>query len=104
MSDMTGKQLKEELGKYKRQYRLIVNRCEQLEKQNNKAEEMLEVMRNNLLEAQKSVDLNKALLRQTMEEHSKKEHGLVALMNGMKAKLREMGYDGNFDNLGNESN
>jgi hypothetical protein len=104
MNNMNAKKIKEELDKYKRQYRNLVSRCEQLESQLIAADEREVIMRNNLLHAQNALDSNKAMLRQMVAEQSKKEHGLIDLMNGLKAKLREMGYDGNFDRLGNQGN
>lgn len=97
---MTGKQLKAELEKYKRQYKILVGRCEQLDNENADLKAKLTMMAKNLTNAQNAFDANKALLRQMGEEHNKKEQDLIEFMNKLKAKLRELGYNGNFDRLG----
>jgi len=101
---MNNKKMKDELDKYKRQYKNIVNRNVQLENQFQRQEEKNQQLLNSLVECQKAVDMNKTLLRKFGEEHNRKENEMVDLMNRLKAKLREMGYNGNFNRLGNESN
>ena len=100
---MSGKQLKIELDKYKRQYRNLVARCQQLEGQLLAAEKNMEVLGQSLKFAQSAVDMNKAMLRQSVDEHNRKERDLIEYMNLLKAKLRELGY-ADFNRLGNESN
>lgn len=98
---MNAKKLKDELDKYKRSYTNLVARCEQLESHLRAADEREAGLRNNLLQAQNALDTNKLMLRQMVAEQSQKEHGLIDLLNRLKTKLREMGYNGSFDNLGN---
>jgi hypothetical protein len=100
---MNKKELKIELDKYKRQYRNLVERCLQLENQKVIMESKIEVLNKSLSNAQKSNDINKTMLRQAIDEHSRKEHGLIECMNLMKAKLRDLGY-ADFNRLGNEGN
>ena len=95
--NMNMKKIKEEFDIYKRQYQNLVSRCKQLENQLADSEKREVIMRNNLFQAQNALDTNKMLLRQMVEEQSKKEHSLIDLINRLKSKLREMGYNGNFD-------
>jgi predicted nucleic acid-binding Zn-ribbon protein len=103
MNDINEKQLKAELDKYKRQYRNLAERCKQLEGQLSAAESQTDVLRVSLSSAQKAVDINKTMLRQSVEEHSRKERELIEYMNLLKAKLRDLGY-ADFNKLGNEGN
>lgn len=101
---MNAKLLKAEFDQYKRSYKLIVARNTQLEEQWVQQEARIELLGKSLEQCQRGLDLNKTLMRQLGEEHNKKENELVALLTGLKAKLREMGYNGDFDNLGHENN
>lgn len=97
---MTGKQLKAELDKYKRQYKIVVGRCQQLEAAVEDANARMAIMGKNLINAQSAVDANKTLMRRMGEEHNRKEQELIEFMTNLKAKLRELGYNGHFDRLG----
>lgn len=99
---MSAKKLKEELDKFKRSYKLIVARNVELENQFQKQEERIAVLTQSIEECQRALDMNKKLMHQLGEEHNRKEHELVTFMNALKAKLREMGYNASFDNLGNK--
>ena len=97
---MNSKLLKDELDKYRRQYDGLVEIHRILEKKLEQVQMALSFSVTNLGNAQQAVDMNKKLMRQMGEEHNKKEQDLIVFMNQLKAKLREMGYDGNFDKLG----
>lgn len=98
---MNNKQLKDDFDKYKRSYAAIVDRNVQLEKRYAEQEDRIAVLSGSLENCQKALDMNKSLMRQISDEHSKKENSLVEILTALKAKLREMGYNGDFDNLGN---
>ena len=96
---MNIKPLKDELDKYRRQYDGLVEVHRILENKLEQAQSALSFSVKNLANAQQAVDANKKLMRQMGKEHSRKEQDLIAFMNRLKAKLREMGYDGSFDSL-----
>ena len=98
---MTPKQAKNQLDKYKRLYRVTGEANKRFERTITDLIGHNKTLGANLINAQNAVDLNKILLRQMMEDHNQKQHDLIALLTSLKAKLREMGYDGDFDNLGN---
>lgn len=98
---MNGKEAKQALEKYKRLY-------DSLAKANQKAERTIQDLKAqaaalsaNLINANNALDINKTILRDATDQHNLKEKGLIDLLTNLKAKLREMGYHGNFDNLGN---
>ena len=97
---MNGKEAKQALEKYKRLY-------ESLAKANQKAERTIQDLKaqianlsETLANANRAFDINKTILRDATDQHNQKEKGLIDLLTNLKAKLREMGYNGNFDNLG----
>ena len=99
VDNMNAKKLQDELDKYKRSYKQIVDRNTQLEERFEVQEDRIAVLTSSLEQCQKAVDMNKKLLRQMGEEHGRKEQGLVSFMNRLKDKLREIGY-ADFNNLG----
>ena len=101
---MNAKLLKDELDEYKRSYKRIVARNEQLEEQWVAQEARIKLLGDSLANCQQALDINKTNMRQLAEENQKKENDLVALLTSLKAKLREMGYNGDFDNLGHQDN
>lgn len=94
------RELKNQLVKYKRLYRATGEANKRLEAVNKDLMGRLSVAEANLGNCQQALDMNKQLLRQMAEGHNAKEQGLVELLNKLKAKLREMGYHGDFDRLG----
>ena len=100
---MNAKKLQDELDTYKRSYKQIVGRNTHLEELYKKQEDRKAVLTAALESCQQAVDMNKQMVRQMGEEHSKKEGALVEFMNRLKAKLRELGY-GDFNRLGDEGN
>ena len=100
---MNDKKLQEDFDQYKRSYKQIVGRNEQLELQYEKQEAKIGTLTAALGHCQQALDLNKMLMRQMAEENNHKEAELVAFMNLLKDKLREYGY-GDFNNLGHEGN
>lgn len=100
MNSMNEKIIKEELAKYKRQYKIIVDLNKQMESEIAANKDVITLLTQNLENAQKALDIQKNLGRQMSAEWSKKEQGLIEFMNCLKNKLREMGYDGDFDRLG----
>lgn len=97
----TNKVLKETLAKFKALYKSTSEANIRLQQTNADLQKQLKTSLANLAHAQISVDLNKKMLRQMAEENNRKENELIELLTQLKAKLRELGYDGNFDNLGN---
>jgi hypothetical protein len=97
---MNDKLLKEELEKWKTLYTGAGVVIRSLERQLADLSTKLSVAESNLSNAQNAVAINKTILRQVTEEHNRKEKDLIEFMNRLKAKLREMGYDGSFDRLG----
>ena len=97
---MNGKEAKQGLEKYKRLY-------DSLAKANLKAERTIKDLKaqvanlsETLANANRAFDINKTIMRNATDQHNQKEKGLIDLLTNLKAKLREMGYNGNFDNLG----
>lgn len=101
---MNKSKIKEELEKYKSLYRSMVNGNKKMEQTILDLRLRLGAVMQNLENANQAVQMNKDMLRQIGEEHNKKERGLIAFMNQLKAKLKEMGYNGSFDRLGPEDN
>lgn len=101
MAKMTKKEMSDKLDKYIKLYKSVSDANKRLEQSNRDLQNQLATAKANLENANNAVEINKNLLRQMTEEHSKKEQELIDLMTRLKAKLREMGYDGNLDNLGN---
>lgn len=101
---MNFKELKADFEKFRRSYALIIERNAQLEKQYEQQEERIALLSRCLENCQKALDINKSLMRQISAEHDKKENSLVELLTALKAKLRDMGYNGNFDRLGQQNN
>jgi hypothetical protein len=99
--EKTKKELEDEGIKWKSLYKGIARTNERFQIQINDLSRRLATAETNLVNAQNAVDLNKNMLHQVSTENNKKEQELIALMNKLKAKLREMGYDGSFDSLGN---
>ena len=99
--ELTRKELEEHLSKFKRLYRSVGDANKRYEQIISDLQTKLVTAESNLENAQQAVNINKTLLRQLAEENSKKEEGLINLLTQLKKKLREMGYDGNFDSLGN---
>ena len=97
---MTGKEAKAALIKYKQLYRSLAKANKNAEQTIKDLQLRIQTLTANLENAQRAVDINKTLLHQVTHEHNNKEQGLIALMTQLKAKLREMGYDGDFDRLG----
>jgi hypothetical protein len=97
---MTGKEAKAALIKYKQLYRSLAKANKNAEQTINDLQLKVQNLTANLENAQKAVDINKNLLHQVTHEHNNKEQALIGLLTKLKAKLREMGYDGNFDRLG----
>jgi len=100
---MNEKALRDELAKFKRSYRRIVSRNTELENQFEAQEARIAVLSNNLVQCQKALDMNKTLIRQFGDEHSRKEQAMASFINALKAKLRELGY-GDFNKLGDSCN
>jgi len=94
-------ELRNEFDKYKRSYNAIVKRNTDLENQYVAQENRIQLLMSSLDNCQKALDINKNLMRKLAEEHNNKESSLVDFMNKLKKKLRELGYNGSFDNLGN---
>jgi len=101
---MNAKLLKDELDKYRRSYKRLVERNDELEARYHEQEERIAVLARSVEHCQKALDMNKDLMRRLGEEHNHKENDMVALLTGLKAKLREMGYNGDFDRLGDAGN
>lgn len=99
--ELTKKQLEAQLVKFKQLYKSVADANKRWEKTNNDLMKQLQIANNNLVNAQNAVNMHKNMLVQTTEAHNKKEQGLVELLNKLKAKIREMGYHGDFDSLGN---
>jgi hypothetical protein len=97
---MTGKEAKAALIKYKQLYRSLAKANINAEQTIKDLQLQVQTLTANLENAQKAVDINKNLLHQVTHEHNNKEQALIGLLTKLKAKLREMGYDGNFDRLG----
>lgn len=97
---MTNKEAKESLEKYKRLYRSLAIAHRVAEEKINELQLQVQILKTNLVNAQGAVDINKKLLHQVSHEHNNKEQALIGLLTNLKAKMREMGYDGDFDNLG----
>lgn len=91
---------KEELEKWKTLYTGAGVVIRSLERQINDLQTQLSLAVANLKNANDALAINKTILRQATTEHSRKEQELIEFMNRLKAKLREMGYDGSFDRLG----
>lgn len=89
-----------QLLEWKKHYKSVSERCKKLEAQVQEQDRNIMFLSHSLKNAQTAVQLNKDVLLKVTEEHNKKEKDLIDFMNKLKAKLREMGYDGNFDNLG----
>jgi cysteinyl-tRNA synthetase len=99
---LTKKQMQDRMDKFRRLYKGLAETNRRFEQTINDLKSALATALANNTNCQKALDLNKTMLRQMSEEHGKKEQELIKLLTQLKAKLREMGYDGNFDNLGNE--
>jgi hypothetical protein len=97
---MNDKLLKEELEKWKTLYSGACVVIRSLERQLESLASKAQIAEMNLKNAQDAVLINKTLLRQVTEENNKNEKELIEFMNRLKAKLREMGYNGSFDRLG----
>jgi cysteinyl-tRNA synthetase len=100
---LTMKQMKGRMDKFRRLYNSTVIANRRFEQTINDLKASLATALANNANCQKALDINKTLIRQMSEEHGKKEQELIKLLTQLKAKLREMGYDGNFDNLGNKN-
>lgn len=92
--------LQESLDHWKRLHNNVAETNKRFQAQVHDLTVRLKTMEMNLANAQKASDINKNMLRQMGEAHTKKEQELIKLLTQLKAKLREMGYDGSFDNLG----
>jgi uncharacterized protein YjaG (DUF416 family) len=95
------REIKEHLRKYKALYQSLAEANKRQTQTILELQNQVSTLSSNLVNAQKAVDINKGILRSATEGHNLKEQELISLLTGMKAKLREMGYNGNYDNLGN---
>ena len=98
---MNIKEAKQQLAKYKQLYSSLANANRKAQQTINDLQAQLNTAQANLLNANNAVEINKKILRNATDEHKKKEKGLIDLLTNLKAKLREMGYDGDYDSLGN---
>jgi len=96
----TNKELKQHLDKYKALYKSTSDANRRLQQVNADLQIHLKTALANLVNAQKAVTINKTMLRQVAEGHNRKEQELIELLTQLKAKLRELGYNGDFDSLG----
>lgn len=85
---------------WRRLYSSLKDQFDRLEKSLVEQGASMRIMALNLENAQKAVDINKAMLRQITEEANAKEQEYIGLINRLKDKLREFGY-ADFNNLGN---
>jgi hypothetical protein len=97
---MNDKLLIEERDKWKNLYTGAGVVIRSLERQLNDLQTQLSLAVANLKNANDALAINKTILRQAAEEHNRNEKELIEFMNRLKAKLREMGYHGSFDRLG----
>jgi len=95
------KALKEEKEKWRKLYTSLAAAIPRINTEMDALRKMAEISRRNCENANKAAQTSKTILHTTMAQHNEKEKTYIALINGLKRKLREMGYDGNFDHLGN---
>jgi len=89
-----------DLEKWKSLYNGLSRHVELLEKKIMDQNAVMKIMRENLENAQKAVDINKKMLRDSMTEYNEKEQEYIKVLNLLKDKLREFGYV-DFNSLGN---
>lgn len=94
------KQVMQERDKWKSLYNGLGDTVQRLEKEICQLTIKVSQAQSNQNNASSASEINKNILRQATEEHNRKEQEMVGLITKLKAKLREMGYDGDFDRLG----
>ena len=87
---MNTKLLKEELNKYKRQYKIILLRNADLENQYQVQEEKIQLLTECLENSQKAIDINKTIVRQALASYSEKEQILNGEIIELKKRLKEL--------------
>ena len=96
------KALNEEKEKWRRLYASLAASIPKMKIELDNLRRDVEINRKNCENANKAAQISKTILHTTMRDHGEKEKEYIALINGMKSKLRELGYDGDFDRLGNK--
>jgi hypothetical protein len=83
--------VEEDLKKWKVLYKGIAEQNERLEARHTAQLAAMKVMRENLENAQKAVDINKQMLRDSVTESNAKEQEYIKVINSLKEKLTDMG-------------
>ena len=91
----------DELKKWKTLYQGIAEQNDRLEKRHMAQLAAMKVMRENLNNAQKAVEINKEMLRNSMTEFNAKEQEYIKVMNGLREKLKDVGFS-DFNSLGDD--
>jgi hypothetical protein len=78
--------------KWKRLYESLSDQVEVLEGRVKDMGAKAVIMKLNLENAQKAVDINKQMLRDSVTEYNQKEQEYIGLINKLKEKLRALGY------------
>ena len=89
-----------ELAKWKELYQSLSKRFESMDNTINEQRATIVSLRHNLSSAEKAAEISKSSLITSVTGSNSKEQEYIGVINKLKAKIREMGHHGDFDNLG----
>jgi len=96
----TKQQLLDELAEWKSKYRSLAAAHQVLEGKVATAHLQLELASKRVEHAQLNVDQRQAATQVALQQFNEKEQLYTRKLHALRAKLREVGYNGDLDNLG----